>query len=181
MIQLPNVTLCCIDNLGRHELPLKTCTDVATFGKVLHLSPDINTKEDYSRFVLRDLVNHIDTDFVLIVQYDGYIINPKAWTKRFLDYDYIGAPWWYDGHNVGNGGFSLRSRAMLEACMKIPALHPEDDTIRLYAQQLKMMGIKFAPEALAERFSFEQNWKHTEYKGSFGFHGNKPNTNNQTL
>ena len=43
-------------------------------------------------------------------------------TRPSSTIDYIGAPWphFRDGHNVGNGGFSLRSRRLLEACRELP-------------------------------------------------------------
>lgn len=178
MLNLQDITLCCIDNVDliRATKAIKHCTDVAVFGEVLLLSPDIHSKEDYSKFVLLELPDIIKTKFVLIVQYDGYIVNPAAWTDDFMNYDYIGAPWWFThNNNVGNGGFSLRSKKMLEACKKIQPYHPEDAMIRLFRPGLEDEGIKFAPEELAAKFSWERNGKYTEYKGSFGFHGTKPN------
>ena len=64
---------------------------------------------------------YIDTDFVLITQADGFIINPHKWTDIFLEYDYIGAPfpdepqYGFTGDTrVGNGGFSLRSKKLID-------------------------------------------------------------------
>ena len=75
----------------------------------------IDSIEAYCKFIVKDLVKHIDTDFVLICQHDGFILNPKAWTDDFYLYDYIGAPWWHQDHKaVGNGGFSLRSKKLLQ-------------------------------------------------------------------
>jgi hypothetical protein len=73
-------------------------------------------------FVLHELHHYIDSDFVLLVEWDGYIINPTAWTNEFLNFDYIGAVWGHhkDGFRVGNGGFSLRSRKLLLATREIP-------------------------------------------------------------
>lgn len=51
--------------------------------------------------MIKELNKYIETDYVLIVQYDGFILNPKAWMDEFLEYDYIGAPWWYtDNYNI---------------------------------------------------------------------------------
>jgi len=175
MLDLPNITLCCIDNLGRGAGAIKHCTDVANFGKVLLLEPDIHSKEEYSKFVLRSLPDYIETPFVMICQHDGYIVKPESWSDEFLQYDYIGAPWWFNhDNNVGNGGFSLRSRAMLEACKQIYPYHPEDDMIREWRDELVKQGIRFAPEELASRFSWEHNGKYEHYNNSFGFHGQKP-------
>ena len=52
----------------------------------------------------------ISTPFVLVIQWDGYIVDPSAWANAFRKYDYVGAVV-HDkrGTFVGNGGFSLRS------------------------------------------------------------------------
>jgi hypothetical protein len=98
------------------------------------------------------------------------------WINEFTDYDYIGAPWWYDSNNVGNGGFSLRSMKLLQALQdcRLTDLHPEDDRIcRKYRELLEISyNIKFAPETVAKVFSFEPNQKTTHIKTNcFGFHG----------
>ena len=54
---------------------------------------------------------------MLIIQHDGFILNHKAWDNEFLNYDYIGAPVYWMGNKlieVGNGGFSLRSKKLLK-------------------------------------------------------------------
>ena len=77
----------------------------------------------------------------------------------FLAWDYIGAPWVYKNRpsEVGNGGFSLRSRALLQATMSLPwdGHEPEDAAIcRTMRPQLEsQFGLKFAPLNLAARFS----------------------------
>lgn len=133
----------------------------------------IRSRDDYSRFMLRELVDHIDTPHALCVQWDGYVLNGESWDPAFLQYDYIGAPWphFRDGHNVGNGGFSLRSRRLLEACRELPLAQPllEDVMIcRRYRAQLGQRGIRFAPEAVARRFSYERMRPRGD---EFGFHG----------
>ena len=35
------------------------------------------------------LASYIETDFVLIVQYDGFVLHAQAWDDDFLNYDYI--------------------------------------------------------------------------------------------
>ena len=71
----------------------------------------------YSRFFVEELVNHIDTDYCIGVQWDSSIINADLWEDGFLKFDYIGAPWpnvpQYV-NRVGNGGFSLRSKRFLK-------------------------------------------------------------------
>lgn len=133
----------------------------------------IRSRDDYSRFMLRGLVEHIRTSHALCVQWDGYVLDGSAWDPTFLDLDYIGAPWphFQDGHDVGNGGFSLRSRKLLEASRALPLDPPllEDVIIcRRCRPQLEQQGIRFAPEAIAQRFSYERMPPRGD---EFGFHG----------
>lgn len=121
----------------------------------------------------------VDTDHALYIQYDGFAVNADAWTDEFLEYDYIGAPW-YD-YRVGNGGFSLRSRHLHEALAKmyVPEYmmnnYAEDSLIcRMFGKALKHeLGVKIAPMPLAYQFSVEvtpaEPYKHWIGK-SFGFH-----------
>lgn len=57
----------------------------------------------YSEFVVSKLPYLITTDYYLIMQWDGFIINKNKWSNEFFEYDYIGG-----GHTLLNGGFSLR-------------------------------------------------------------------------
>ena len=189
---LPSVTLCAVDclNPGLALRAIDICGLQCNFGDVLFLSdsasryeldgcrmvdiPRIGSVAEYSRFVLKELGRYCNTEHVLLVQWDGYIINPQSWRPEFLEYDYIGAPWgWYqDNHRVGNGGFSLRSRRLLDALLDegIVDLEPEDEAIgRRYRPLLESKyGICFAPEEVAEAFSYET----ISPKGDpFGFHG----------
>ena len=191
MLKLDNITLVCADCLnydGALKAIGKSCeqiefADVKFFTDIHYVDSifieSIKSKKEYSYFIHNKLADYIDTDFVLIIQNDGYVINPHLWTDEFLNYDYIGAPWWYsDGYNVGNGGFSLRSRRLLKVVQELnyEDYHPEDDSIcRKQRDWLEYIHkIKFAPEELAARFSFEKNGKYREFKNdTFGFHGLK--------
>ena len=135
--------------------------------------PPIGSRSGYSRFMLRDLAAHVATQHVLCVQWDGYVLDPDQWDPAFLAYDYIGAPWphFTDGMRVGNGGFSLRSRRLVEACAALPITHePEDVAIcRTHRPMLeKRFGLRFAPEEVARRFAYERMSPTGE---EFGFHG----------
>lgn len=155
----------------------------------IHLinDPTIVDNISYSRFILEKLSDIITGEYALITQTDGFILNKVAWTDEFLEYDYIGAPWFtamgctYANHPpitidncVGNGGFSLRSLRLLEATAELAQyssddkIYPEDRFICTSARhQLEYKGIKFAPPELAARFSVENSM----YNGQFGFHG----------
>ena len=131
---------------------------------------------DYNDFLLNKLHNYIRTEFVIVIQWDGYITNPKAWDDVFFEYDYIGAVWpQYAGEmNVGNGGFSLRSKRLLDAITdnRFKHLNEENEdnaicrTNRAFLE--REYGINFADEEIANKFSYEQT---TPLIETFGFHG----------
>lgn len=159
---------------AQRVLLLSDRTEPAPENVGIELIEPLRSREAYSRFIVKNLVRHIDTSHVLLIQWDGHVVNPAAWQDAFLEYDYIGARWgWYqDAHRVGNGGFSLRSRRLLEALAdpQIAECDPEDEAIcRKYRPLLEdRYGIRFAPDEVADAFSFE-----TTYPKSMplGFHG----------
>ncbi|MDO9236552.1 MAG: DUF5672 family protein [Aquabacterium sp.] len=194
MLKLPQVTLCCVDTrLPQLALEaMQTSMAQAQFAAALLFTcpehglvnvPDdiqiieldtIRSIEDYSHFLLKGMAPYLDTSHMLIVQWDGYVIDPTMWRDDYLAMDYIGAVWpqFKDGHRVGNGGFSLRSRRLLDALAHddIKPTHPEDMCIaRTYRAHLERHnGIRFAGEALAHQFAFERD---RQAPTSFGFHG----------
>jgi hypothetical protein len=136
----------------------------------------INSIESYNYFILNNLDDFIDTDFLLLVQWDGYVINPYCWQDENFHYDYIGAVWpqYTDKYNVGNGGFSLRSKKLLSALkfMSKDFIYdqPEDLVIcRSLRENLENAhNIIFSPCEIANKFSYEQNETTVD---TFGFHG----------
>lgn len=162
------------------------------------LPPDIQWKrcfplnyQQYSVFCIHSLHAYIETDFCLIVQDDSWVLNGANFHSHYYDYDYVGAPahagmvgdifhiqWsWLDkpgALEVQNGGFSLRSKKLLEA----PSLYgityipfPQEpfcnEDVQLTAFRrtaLEAVGCKFAPLDVAKHFS-------VEYQGP-GFHDN---------
>lgn len=190
MINLPTITVCCITtkDYGTSIAALHKTLEQIRPAKTLYFSDiqytdqqidwipikPFKSVEDYNHFVFKQMVDYVKTDHILVVQHDGHPINADAWTDEFLQYDYIGAPWTYtDGRNVGNGGFSLRSRKLHLILQKdeFEYTSPEDEKIcRYYRQTLeKKYGIRFAPEELAHKFSFEM---HKPWQPTFGFHNN---------
>ena len=133
----------------------------------------LDSSRAYSEFLLKQLSDHIRTQHCLIVQWDGFVLDAGRWDPEFLRYDYIGAPWpqFHDGHDVGNGGFSLRSCKLLEACHdpRFRNEHPEDVAICRVNRDLleREHGLRFADRSTAQRFAFER----TEPRSAFGFHG----------
>lgn len=187
------VTLICVDTLN-HTLAahaLLTSMSRCEFAKakwftnelpehlpdsveIVKIAP-IKKLADYSRIVMKDLCPHVNTSHALIIQWDGYVLDPKSWRQEFLEYDYIGAPWfWKEKNKVGNGGFSLRSRKLLYALSAkefemIPGLNEDELICDHYRKTLeKKYKIRFASESVAKEFSFESE---IPEKMTFGFHG----------
>jgi len=191
-LSLPNVTLIGADcsDIGRLIRAADASCREIQYGAVKLLSSlptkdprvikcrPIRSRSEYSKFMMKELADYVTTEFALIIQYDGHVINWQAWSDEFLQYDYIGATWWYkDGKNVGNGGFSLRSKRLLTALQHpdFVHVHPEDMHIgRTYREKLEEMGMRFASEDVANRFAIEAHATPApanKYSGQFGFHG----------
>ena len=194
MLALPDVTLVCADTVN-HALAaraLAKCCERVRFGRALFLSDaalaptgmpaevellpiaPLATRDAYSQLMLKGLARYVETSHALVVQWDGYVVNPDAWTDEFLAFDYIGAPWpWGEAdRRIGNGGFSLRSRRLLDAlaARDIALVGNEDETIGIHHRRRLegRDGIVFPPVELANRFSFEVAYP---VGMPFGFHG----------
>lgn len=203
-LDLTNVTLVCADSINpkRALQALRICMHFANFSNVklftkkgfgaesVEVIPvQVESIFDYSKFILHNLLSYANTDFVLVVQWDGFILNPTSWNTCFFDYDYIGAPWPYLTENtVGNGGFSLRSRKLLKILQGPEFLEISDKSEdhclgRIWHKQLQALDIKFAPESVAKNFSTEYNlrfrdqnptnWQPSTWNNQFGFHSSQ--------
>jgi len=229
MIKLKDITLVCVTsvNIDKSVSSILDSSKEIEFGKIkLITSEDVvvdssievekcrklASLQDYSHFMIYELYKHIDTEFCLIVQHDGKVTNPNLWNPRFLEYDYIGAPWvsfkhmhwpwdkcrffdhkWNmvptdnDDLRVGNGGFSLRSKRMMESSkyINVPFLSEtkrvddtfyiphEDFFICVYARELyENQGAKFCPFELACHFSKESVFDENKHIETFGRHRN---------
>lgn len=189
MINLPSLTLFAIDSHDPAGITraAEICQREINFGAVTIITDDLFTKggttaqrrEDYSRFCIQDMAKYVKTSHALTIHSDGYIQNPQAWDNDWLKYDYIGANWdWLNEHSVGNGGFSLRSKKLLDilARTELTNFHPEDEVICVHLRPWleKEFQIKFAPVEVAKKFSIEGYGLKPDlcwYNGEFGFHG----------
>lgn len=192
-LALPEVTLVAITSVAIAPTleAVKRCIDQIDFGRVLFLSdtepqaelkgkiewhkiPALRSRRQYSEFMLCHLHRHVETSHILCVQWDGFVLDPSRWSSEFLDFDFIGAPWPHlDGpHVVGNGGFSLRSLRLMQACAELNYDESEaEDTwiCRTARPELEeRYAMRFASPALAKRFAYERTRATGE---EFGFHG----------
>jgi hypothetical protein len=114
------------------EVKLVTHLDIKHDKIKIEKCPEITSLKEYSYYMIYELHKHIDTEFVLTIQHDGFVVNQNSWDDSFFDYDYIGAPWPKDffldedsiatqnkdndgeSIRVGNGGFSFRTQKLLK-------------------------------------------------------------------
>lgn len=208
MINLDNVTLVCVTsiNIERAIKALKYSCIGIKFNEVLLLT-DKNVLENgiktikidaldyisYSHFIIYKLHEYINTDYVLIIQDDGFVVNPDKWDHEFLKYDYIGAPFeippihdkitYRDPFGnlirVGNGGFSLRSKKILKLGSELKlewkpyfGYWNEDGFFTCHNRHLyEENGCIYAPVDVAAKFSIERDTQETMGVIPFGFHG----------
>lgn len=183
MLDLPSVTLLIADprpaNRDRIKALLEYQQSLARFGGVVHVDDFADGKESYDRLMSIELIQHFSTNHVLVIQLDGYMTNPEAWSDEFLWWDYIGAPWpaWLNRNRVGNGGFSLRSRRLHEfLATQRWEWFPDDVFISSACGRLIVeAGVQFAPLEVAAQFSRELPIEETHLVPpvTLGFHGGK--------
>lgn len=176
------------------RLAVKDCLDKVDFGGgvlvltnepdkfpfdecYFHVFKEPITKVGWARamwFVVPPLVH---TSHMLMIQWDSWVWRTEKWKPQFLDYDLIGAPWWYtDGKNVGNTGFGIKTSRMARYIRDRRWDFPcdtgtEDDLLcRKYRPKLEQAGFTWAPEWLANEFSRECCPPNDDHL-AFGFHG----------
>ena len=81
--------------------------------------PRIGFPPSIPHFMLKRLVDFVKTDHALVIQWDGCVHDATVWTPGIPALRLRRRPWEdHPGtnpqHRVGNGGFSLRSRELLE-------------------------------------------------------------------
>lgn len=173
------VTVCSITGINpeAHQQAIdQTCLCLPfPAAKLLHVVPGM-TKEEYSRFMVKDLARLIHTDFALTVQADGFGVNLDLWDDVFLEYGYVGSPWPWPPY-CANGGLSLRSRKFLELSAQLPDPDlPEDFYLCVkHREWLENNGIEFAPISICSKFGYElpvQELPWHKPEKSWGRHGN---------
>lgn len=193
-LKLPQVTICAMTSVlvqetikameySMQEIEFGAAV-IITHKKPKNLPSNITYKyieelTDIDRFNYETVYNmgdYIDTEFVLLVHYDGFVVNPQSFKQEFLEYDYIGSPWplpkegdtttYRDIHGnicrVGNS-VSIRSKRLLDFPRKanIPwtsekGWFNEDGFICCRNKHLfEEAGMKFAPLELAIHFGHE--------------------------
>lgn len=194
-LKLPNVTLAAMTSVKIYETvkALEYSMQEIEFGEVVLIThkkplflPKGITYKHTSRLtdidcfnykIAYELCDYIDTDYVLLVHYDGFVVHPEKWEDEFLRYDYIGSPWpipeagkvhsYHDIYGnlcrVGNS-VSLRSKRFLEFPRRANLKWEVDEEgffnedIFLCCRnkhKIEEAGMQFAPVEVAARFGRE--------------------------
>ena len=160
-----------------------------------NMSDDDKNRSGFCESFIQQTNKYILDDFCLNVQHDSTIIDITNWDDKYLEYDYIGAPWPMSivqasdmvagriekiPNVVGNGGFSLRTRKYVEESNKLEWFHKNEDlNICVFNyDHMTSKGIKFAPPELGSQFAVEHPVPTKSFTrtllftyNSFGFHG----------
>ena len=214
-MRLEDVTLICASSV-KHELSERAIENSIRnidFENIIYFSDKILSKEisssvkyekiekfnsidDYSKFILYQMPSYIKTSHVLVIQWDGYVRDYRKWSNDFLEYDYIGAPWYFRSNDnefgrddlgrwidVGNGGFSLRSKSLMEQVKNKRNSIPnwfksknEDGVICVaLREELVKAGMHFPNRTIAKTFSVDAGFSNLDFwrANSFGFHGKR--------
>lgn len=139
--------------------------------------------------MIYEMWKYIHTEYMLLVHYDGFVVNPESWRDEFLQYDYIGSPFpvpddevtYRDPEGklirVGNS-VSIRSLRLLkfpaQSGMPFEADHGffnEDGFICVKNHRLfEEAGMRYAPFELAKYFGHESMQPEFEGIRPFVFH-----------
>jgi hypothetical protein len=121
---------------------------------------------EYNKMLMtKEFYQRIPTDIFLLVQTDSMICpGTQELLQKFLQYDYVGAPWKTGG--VGNGGFSLRRKSkMLEILEKCPP-NPDANEDGFFSAGCAAVKASIPSPKEAEEFSIETIYA----PRSFGLH-----------
>ena len=214
-IKIPEVTLVAVDCTDRvlgTINALNICARNIDFGRVKLLShekplalpdfieyneiPKISNIDEYNQFMFMDLGDYISTSHCLTVQDHAYILHAELFDPSWLQYDWIGAGWkWMSDSYIchatnehvrnGNGGFSLRSKRLIDLPKKMgwqlrseQGWANEDGNCCVYYRpEMLANGIKYAPVEVAARFAYENDIpENSNINAFFGFHRNNPDS-----
>ena len=143
--------------------------------------------EEWGEFIIFKLHEYIETNHILLIHSDGFVVNHDQWDEDFKNFDYIGSPWpkpldqisfrTPEGEivRVGNS-VSLRSQKILQAPSLMNLtwepfngfLHEDGFLCVQNRKKLEKIGVKFGNLEAAVRFG-QENYQ-DKNKIPFVFH-----------
>lgn len=193
-LQLSNCTLIVLTNkdFEGHKRAIDESCKGIEFGAVkLVWDEKCTSIDEWNRKIVFELGQYVDTEYAILIHADGYITNPELWDDKWLNYDYIGAPWPLPSpsdmvsyrdrggvvRRVGNS-VSLRSKRLLDLPKKLgmewKAYHGftnEDGYICVNNVHIfEDHGMRIAPLEIARHFSKEHEILENVGLSTFAFH-----------
>ena len=207
-LQLPNVTLAAMTSVKLRQTiqALQYSMREIDFGDVVlvtHRKPlflskkikykhvkKLKTIDHFNYNMVYKIHHYIHTDFMLLIHYDGFVVNPDMWRDEFLEYDYIGSPFppphtefaYRDVNGnicrVGNS-VSIRSKRLLEFPAQshmpwMPSAHGDYNEDCFICCQNKHLfdaaGMQIAPLEVAKYFGHERMIPEVKDIRPFVFH-----------
>jgi hypothetical protein len=179
-------------NFGAVKLISDITPDVIPDEIIHEYTDKMSNIDEWNHDIIYKLGKHVNTEFLILIHDDGFIINPEMWRDEFLKYDYIGAPWPLPNDDfsfrdingelirVGNS-VSLRSKRLTDLASELKlewkpfhGFTNEDGFICVnYRHVYKEHGMKFADIDVAKYFSHETQLPETIGIKPFAFHGKK--------
>ena len=142
-----NGTLSTFTTAEQERITLKECP-----------TSDFRDAGRYSSFIAsRPFIEEIPTETFLIAQTDS-MMNPntKHMIHKFLQYDYIGAPWPWKEMPVGNGGFSIRKKSALLKVLDTYGPFVGNYEDQFFSRCLQNLGANLPSCDVAREFAVEQ-------------------------
>lgn len=68
-----------------------------------YVSP-FETIDDWNKYCVYNLWEHFNTEHVLFIHSDGFVVNPQSFKQEWLQYDYTGSPWSHECAVAIQGG-----------------------------------------------------------------------------
>lgn len=193
MLRLPEVTLIALTskNYDSHREAMDRASEGIEWGaRKIIMDLSIDSIDSWNKKIVYELTDYVQTPFAFLFHADGYPIHPEVWDPKWLEYDFIGAPWPLPRDNysylddlgrlqrVGNS-VSLRSKRLLEAprTLGLPwrsyyGYTNEDGFLCCHNRSvLEAYGIRYAPVTEAAKFSRE-HWveENKNIEKTFAFH-----------
>lgn len=193
MLELSDVTLVMVEtrDFALARLTLLDALDKIKFGDVLICTnssaafgidncryvkvEDWQTKLEWCQYIWYEMPRHVHTSHMLLLQWDAGVWDTNMWRNEYMQYDLIGAPWWYKSKNVGNTGFALKSsrlaRYIMDRAWEFYCDTPAEDNLlcRHFRPALEDRGFIWAPDSLAHEFAVEC-CRPSQVSRHFGYH-----------
>ncbi len=131
--------------------------------KWVPIKPLTDINKDYGDIMVRGMWPFLNSEYMILINWDTLLRDQNLWSAEFFQYDYIGSMWpWQAPHNDNpdHCGISWRSERLLQA-MRYPAVESVTDAVPYHiSHQIEQMmrtkfQIRMAEQDMNRRFVHE--------------------------